>query len=267
MAQLPIRLTQLPRPLNPKMVYDLCTVEGGMCELAVKLHRRSAEKLGTLLRRAGSDMPYTPLWTVQLFHRYPASGREYYESSLAQIAQQFSRFQIAVRKPFVVTHGNNSMVGFKLWAKELTDVHRSVWGRIREITPFSIEGVRVFPFTPAIIVGRHLEEAVAEKMFIAAKKAARKAHWDVDASMMEMTAVGLAVRHNGQPAWEKVITYKEEDRKEIEERSIGSEERVEWNCQRIIRSKEQVKGKSQRNSWKIQRNNWKTTESGLLLPD
>ncbi len=92
----------------------------------------------------------------------------------------------------------------------------------------------MFPFTPAIIVGRHLEGAIAEKMFIAA----RKAYW-VDVGSLEMTAVGLAVRHSGQPAWEKVITYKEEDkywkvfpfRKGIEERSVGSEVRVKWKRQ------------------------------------
>jgi hypothetical protein len=200
------------------MLYDLCAAEGGMCEIAVFLHSSSAQKLGRFRRRVGGHNK--PLWAIPLFHRYPASGREYYENSLSQIAQNFSRFQVAVRKPFVVTRGSISNVGFNLWAQELRDVHWSVWDRIGEITPFRIKDARVFPFSPAIFVGRRLEKAAAEKTFITAREVYR----DVDVRSMGITAVGLAVRHNGQPV-SKTIIYKEGDRhwkvfpfrKEIEE--------------------------------------------------
>lgn len=142
-------------------------------------------------------------------------------------------------------------------------VHRNVWDRIGEVTPFRIKDTRVFPFVPAIFVGWRLEKSVAEKMFIAARKAYR----DVDVRSIGITAVGLAVRHSGQPVSRKAIIYREEDRhwkvfpfreeteeglpqsldqmeeegeiekreeSESEQRSIGSEEGVTWKSKRII---------------------------------
>lgn len=120
----------------------------------------------------------------------------------------------------------------------------------------------MFPFVPAILVGWRLEKLVAEKMFIAARKAYR----NVDVRSIGITAIGLAVRHSGQPVSKKAIVYREEDRhwkvflfmeeteeglpqsldqieeeegeiekreeSESEQRSIGSEERVTWKCKR-----------------------------------
>jgi hypothetical protein len=220
-------------------------------------------------------MPHNPLWTIQLFHRYPASGREYYENSLAQIAQNFSRFQIALRTPFVITHGSTSKVGFNLWAKELIHVHRNVWDRIGEVTPFRIKDTRVFPFVPAIFVRWRLEKSVAEKIFIAARKAYR----DVDVRSMAITAVGLAVRHSGQPVSKKAIIYREEDRQwkvfpfreEIEEglpQSLDQMEEEEGEIEKRAESESEERSieSSARVTWKSQKHNWKTTESGLL-PD
>ena len=108
----------------------------------------------------------------------------------------------------MITHGSTSKVGFNLWAKESMHVHRNVWDRIGEITPFRVKDARVFPFVPAIFVRWRLEKAAAEKMFIAARMAYR----DVDVRSMGIAAVGLAVRHSGQPVSKKAIVYREEGR-------------------------------------------------------
>jgi hypothetical protein len=155
-------------------------------------------------------------------------------------------------------------------------VHRNVWDRIGEITPFGVKDARVFPFVPAIFVGWRLEKSVAEKMFIAARKAYR----NVDVRSIGITAIGLAVRHSGQPVSKKAIVYREEDRhwkvfpfrEEIEEGlpwSLDQMEEEEGEIEKRAESESEERsiGGEARVTWKSQKNNWKTTESGLLLPD
>ena len=243
---IPIHLSKLPRPLNSKMVYELAAQEGGMCEIAVQLHPDDAEKLGHFRIHAGSAMPYQPLSTIQLFHRYPASGRPYYEDFLSRIARDFAPFRVTVKRPFLLRHELTN-VGFDVWARELNKVYRAVWEEIKAIRPLRVEDSKVFPFRPALFVQRGLEATQAEKML----KVAKKTHRETPA--VTALVMGIGVRHAGQPAFKKAILYREEDRKwsffPFERKEVLFEDEKEmWNV------------------WKRDRKQWKLRENGLFLP-
>jgi hypothetical protein len=150
---LPIRLTKLPRLVNNKMVYKLTAQEGGMCEIAVQLCPLNAEKLGEFCIQTGNIMPYQPLSTIQLFHRYPASGRAYCEPVFSRIARSFAPFRAVVKKPFLPRNDRMTNVGFDILGGRLRNAHKAVWKEMKEITPLRAQEAKVFPFLPVTFVG------------------------------------------------------------------------------------------------------------------
>jgi hypothetical protein len=280
LVQLPRWLTNIPRPLNDRMIYELVTRQGGMCELAVQIHPRNALKLGHLRMQAGSSMPYEPVSHIKLFDQYPASGRKYYEMILSKLARNFKPFEISLRHAFQEPDGiSTRRVSFNVWGTQLRQVHEAVLEEIKDVTPLRISGVAAPPKL-SVLIEKGLDKEQADLMLEAVEK--------IYVGPVFATVTGFAVRHGGQPHFRSVVEYKDEDMQWkhfpfAESKAIGEERKMEREVESEIESEtenvERQKAKRrkwrtpdtesekrQRPSWKDERKKWKTSESGLFLP-
>lgn len=73
--------------------------EGGVTQIALKLHTQDAQMLGESRVAAGGNAAYKPVSEIYMFFALPASGRDYYTAALNKIATR-RPFNLLLQIPF-----------------------------------------------------------------------------------------------------------------------------------------------------------------------